>query len=112
MKSTICALNSELAEAKKMLADNHMLVNLGAQFSKLMSINKQPPSLAADIFYAMAKAVMSKVSPESVSLGGGLIVAVLVRLGIPRYLKGLVSARGWTGLCKSIAKGLRNHHDS
>ena len=64
MKSTICALNAELAEAKEMLADNHPLVSLGAQLSKLYSINKQPPSLAANIFYAIAQAVMPNDSPD------------------------------------------------
>ena len=34
-KSTICALNVELTEARKMLSDNQMLVSAGAQLSKL-----------------------------------------------------------------------------
>ena len=63
MKLAICALNAELAEAKDMLSDNQPLVSLGAQFSKLNSINKQPSSLAADRFYAMAQAVIPKASP-------------------------------------------------
>ena len=78
MKPTVCALNVELAEAKKILADNQPLVSLGANLYKLKSINKQPPSLAADRFYAMAQAVMPKASPELISLGGGLIVAGLL----------------------------------
>ena len=66
-----------------MLAYNQTLVILGAQLSKLKSINKLPPSLAADRFYAMAQAVMPKTSPEAISLGGGLIVSgLLASLGI------------------------------
>ena len=34
-KSTICALNVELTEARKVLSDNQMLVGAGAQLSKL-----------------------------------------------------------------------------
>ena len=55
MKSNICALDAEWAEAKNMLADNQPLVSAGAQLSKIKSINKRPSSLAADIFYAMDK---------------------------------------------------------
>ena len=66
-----------------MLAYNHPLVSLGAQLSKLKSMNKRPPSLAADRFYAMAQAVIQKTSPEAICLGGGLIVAsILASLGI------------------------------
>ena len=61
-----------------MLADNHQLVNLGAQFSKLNPVNKQTPSLAADIFYAMDQSVMPKSLPETICLWGGLIVAGLL----------------------------------
>ena len=68
MKLTICALNSELAEAKKVLADNQPLVSLGDLLYRLKSINKRPPSLVADIFYAMAQAVMPKSPPEAISL--------------------------------------------
>ena len=51
--------------------------------SKLKSINKRPPSLAVDIFYAMAQAVIPKAFTEVISLGGVLIVAVLLEsLGI------------------------------
>ena len=83
MKSTICALNAELAEAKKMLADNQTLVSLGAQLSKLKSINKRPLLLAADRFYAMYQSVMPKASPETIYLGSGLIVSgLLASLGI------------------------------
>ena len=53
-----------------MLADNQPLVSLGALLSKLNSINKQPTSLAVDIFYAMDQAVMPKASPEAISFGG------------------------------------------
>ena len=63
MKLTICALNAELVEANNMLAENQPLVSLGAQLSKLKSINKWTSSLAADRFYAMAQAVMPKASP-------------------------------------------------
>ena len=35
MKSTICALNADLAEAKKMLADSQLLVSAVSQLSKL-----------------------------------------------------------------------------
>ena len=71
MKSTFCLLNVELAEVKNMLADKQTLVSLDAQLSRLNSINKQPPSLAANIFYATVQAVMPKVSPEEISIGGG-----------------------------------------
>ena len=70
MKSTFCALNLELADDKKMLAENQLLVSLGAQFSTLKSTNKLSPSLDADIFYAMAQAVMPRASPEAIPLGG------------------------------------------
>ena len=51
--------------------------------SKLNSINKQPSSLAADIFYDVAQAVMQKASPEAICLGGGLIVRdILASIGI------------------------------
>ena len=43
MKLNICAFNSELAEAKKMLADNQPLFNAGAQLYRLNPINKRPP---------------------------------------------------------------------
>ena len=60
MKLSIYELNLELSEAKKMLAENQPLVILGAQLSKLKSIKKRPSSLAADIFYTMAQAVIPK----------------------------------------------------
>ena len=63
MKSTICVLNADLAEGKKMVADNQSLVSVGVQLSKLNSINKIPSSLAADRFYDMAQSEMSKASP-------------------------------------------------
>ena len=78
MKSTICPLNSELADAKNILADNQPLVSLGAQLSKLDSINKRPPSLDMDRFYATDQAVITKASPEAISLGGGLILSGLL----------------------------------
>ena len=79
----MCALNKYLVEVNKMLSDNHPLVSLGSQLSKLNSINKRPSSLAADIFYAMAQAVMPKASPEEISLGCILIVCgILASLGI------------------------------
>ena len=82
MKSIICTLNADLAEANNILADNQPLVSLGTQLSKLKSINKQP-SLAADRFYAMAQAVMPKASPEAISIGCGLVVSgLLASLGI------------------------------
>ena len=83
MKLTICELNSGFTEAKKILADNQLLVSLGAQLSRLKSINKRQTSLAADIFYAMAQAVMLKSWPEAIYLRGGLIVAgILESIGI------------------------------
>ena len=83
MKLTIYALNAELVEANKMLVENQTLFSLGSHFSKLKSINKQPSSLSTDRFYAMAKAVIMKASPEAISLGGGLIVGGLLEsLGI------------------------------
>ena len=57
-----------------MLADNQTLVILCAQSYKLKSINKRPPSLDADRFYAMAQEVMPKASPELISIGGGMIL--------------------------------------
>ena len=42
MKSAICALDADLEEAKKMLADKQPLVSAGAQLSKIKSINKLP----------------------------------------------------------------------
>ena len=46
-----------------MLADKQLLVSLGDQFYKLDPINKQPSSLAADIFYAISQVVMLEASP-------------------------------------------------
>ena len=83
MKLTICSLNADLSDYNKILSENQPLVSLGDQLSKLKSINKQTPSLAADIFYAMAQAVIPKSSPETISIGGELIVAgILASLGI------------------------------
>ena len=66
-----------------MLADNHLLVSLGAQLYKINPINKRLSLLAADRFYVMTQAVMPKASPEEISLGGGLIVGGLLEsLGI------------------------------
>ena len=87
MKSTICALNAELAEANKILADNQPLVSLCAQLSKLKSINKQPSSLAADRFYAVAQAVMLKALTEVISLGDVSIVAGLLSIPGINYNK-------------------------
>ena len=78
MNQTLCALNSELSEAKKMLADNHPLVSLGAQLSKLKSINQGPTSLDADQFNAIYQSVMPKASPEAIYIGGGLILCGLL----------------------------------
>ena len=75
MKLTICELNSGFTEAKKMLADNQPLVSLGAQLSRLKSINKRRTLLAADIFYDMSQEMTPKSSPEAISIGGGFIVA-------------------------------------
>ena len=51
--------------------------------SKINSINKLPPSLAADRFYAMAQSGMLKASPREIYLGGGFIVAgILESIGI------------------------------
>ena len=61
-----------------MLAENQPLVSLGAQFSKLKSINKPPHLLKADIFYAMAQAVIPKALPEAIYLRSGLILGVLL----------------------------------
>ena len=83
MKSTICALNTELEYSKNILVDNQPLVSLGSQLSKLKSIKKLPSLLSADIFYAMDQAVMLKAYPEAISLGGRLILAgILASLGI------------------------------
>ena len=72
MKLTICELNAELAESKKMLTGNQPLVSLGSQLSKLNTINKLPSSLAADRFYSMAQSVILKSSPYAICLGGRL----------------------------------------
>ena len=83
IKLTICALNSELAEAKKILAGNQPLVSLRAQLYRIKSINKRPPLMAADRFYAIPQSLMPNASREEISLGGGLIVAgLLASLGI------------------------------
>ena len=83
MKSTICTFNADVEEAKNMLAENQPLVSLVTQLFKLKWIKKQPYSLAADIFYVMALAVMPKSLPEAISLGGGLVVGgLLASLGI------------------------------
>ena len=83
MESTIYALNAELEDVKKISEEDQTLVSLGAQLSKLKSINKNPSSLADNKFYAMAQAVLPKTSPESISLGGGLIVGgLLASIGI------------------------------
>ena len=71
MKSTICALNADLAEAKNMLAENHPLFSSGSQLSKMNSIKELPSSLAADRFYSMAQSVMPKASPTAICFGGG-----------------------------------------
>ena len=76
-------MNAELAEAKKILAENQPLVSSGDQLYKLNPINKQPSSLDADIFYAMAQAVIPKASHKSICFGGGFIVGgLLASLGI------------------------------
>ena len=83
MELTICAFNSDLAEAKKMLKDNQTLFDLGAQLSKLNSINQQSPSLAADQVYDMYQSVVPKSSPDVISIVCGLIVCgLLVIFGI------------------------------
>ena len=79
-----------------MVADNQPLISLGAHLSKLKSINKQLSSLAEDIFYSMAQAVIPKASLEATSIGGGLIVSGLLKIhginynksisGIPNYI--------------------------
>ena len=40
MKFTICTFNADFLEAKNILVEKNMLVNLGTQFSKLKFINK------------------------------------------------------------------------
>ena len=75
--STICTLNSDLVESKKMLLYNQLLVSLVTQLSKIKSINKLPSSLASDRIYTMDQEVMLKASPEAIYLGGGLIVSGL-----------------------------------
>ena len=74
----MCTLNADLAESKKMLAENQPLVSADAHFYKLNSINKRPSSLAVDKFYDMAQAVIPKASPEEIYLGGGLILCSLL----------------------------------
>ena len=94
MKSTICALNAELEEAKDILAENQPLVSLGAQLSKIKEINKQPSSLDADILCDMAQVFPPEASPEAISLAGGLRVAgILEILGIKnnRIISGILN---------------------
>ena len=96
IKSTICALNKNLSEAKKMLADNQPLVSSCTQLSKLKSISKRPSSLAEDRFYAMAQSVIPKSLPKANYLGGVLIIGGLLASfgindnqivsGIPNYI--------------------------
>ena len=66
IKLTICALNAELEEEKKMLAYNQPLLSLCAQLSKLNSINKKPPSMSADRIYTMDQVVIPKPPPEAI----------------------------------------------
>ena len=80
MKLTICALDEELEDSKKMSADNQSLVCLGSQLSKLKSIKQRPSLLAAYRFYAMYKAVMPKASPEAIYIEIGLIVGGLLEI--------------------------------
>ena len=61
-----------------MLVENQPLVSLRAQLYRLKSINKRPPLMAADRFYAIPQSVMPNASREEISLGGGLIVAGLL----------------------------------
>ena len=83
MKYIICELYAELSEANNMLSDNQTLVHLGTHLSKLKLINQRSTSLASDQFYGMHQGVMPKLSPEDISLGGGLIVdGLLASLGI------------------------------
>ena len=96
MKSTICALNSQLADTKKILADNQPLVSTGAQLSKLKSINKRLSSLSAGRFYVMSQVLILKALPQAICLGGGLILGCLLESigindnkiisGIPNYI--------------------------
>ena len=66
-----------------MLSDNQPLDCLGAQLSKLKSINKQTSLLDAYLFFVMSQVVITKASPEAIFLGGGLIVGgILGSLGI------------------------------
>ena len=57
---------------------NYTCIISGPQLSKLKSIHKRPPSLAANRFYAMAQAVMPKASPEEIYFGVELIVSGLL----------------------------------
>ena len=57
---------------------NQSLVSAGAQLSKLNSINKQPSYLSEGRFNATSQSVIPKASSEEISLGGGLIVGVLL----------------------------------
>ena len=59
---------------ENMLADNQLIVFWGAHSYRLKLINKQPPSIAMDRFYAMSQAVVLKALPRALSIGGGLIV--------------------------------------
>ena len=79
-----------------MLVDNRPLVSAGDQMSQLKPINKWPWLLATDRFYAMSQAVIPKASPDSIYLGGELIVGGILESiainynkiisGIPNYI--------------------------
>ena len=76
MKLSIFGFRAELAESKKILSYNQTLFCLGAHLSKLNVINQQPTLIYVDQFYAMSRALISKASPEVISLGCGLMVGV------------------------------------
>ena len=83
MKFAICSFIVELSDTKKLLLDNHPLVSLGAQLYRLKSFNQWPTSLTTDWFYAISQRVMSKASPDAISLWGVLILGGLLNsLGI------------------------------
>ena len=96
MKSTICKLKAESAEAKTMLSENHMLISAGNKLSELKPINRWPSPLDADRCYAMDQSVIPKGSPEEICLWGGFIVGGILEIfginnnkiiyGIPNYI--------------------------
>ena len=71
MKLNICALNTELAEAKKMLAENQPLLILGAQFYNKFYMNL--------VFFAASIKQFGPVTPSGCTertIGQGYLITL------------------------------------